>query len=245
MSGVLSFLSAGLVGGVVGGFLGGFSKFFWEHYLPGRLTWQRQQQLEVRQLVSHYRAPTVRATLGLESRIHVIRTKGKERYAYLRRTRQTTYYDDSTAFLIANFFGWTELLKRKTSHLDYSDLAIKLDAVTHAFSHGYPGFQIFRLEQQELGERMINSRYIDSENEPECLSYASFCDLLEQETAPRIFKRLRRTVHYLMTHVEEENERLANIQQTLVAFRKFLDPGERWARGLYDETPTESSDETG
>src|SRR5437764_14291009 len=63
-SSILTFLS----GGVLGGLIGGATKFFWEKYLPDRVTWRRQQQVDREKFMSQVRGPAIRAMHGLERR---------------------------------------------------------------------------------------------------------------------------------------------------------------------------------
>ena len=224
MSDILSLLSGGLIGGFVGAFLGGFAKFFWEHWLPSQLTWRREQRTEREKLLSQFRDPAIRVISDLQGRVYAI-LSGNNSYVYLSRVKLKNYYVVSTAFLVAQYFAWVELLRQKTAALDYSELSTKLEDSTRSFSGGRPGFQIFRLEQREIGERMLGA---PAGSNLYCLGYADFVDKMESEDIPSCFSRLKKTTGYMLDNSVDELIRLARIQHALIALLDFLDPQRRW-----------------
>jgi len=227
MSNILSLLSGGLIGGFIGAFLGGFAKFFWEHWLPGRLTWQREQKVEREKLLSQFRDPAIRAISDLQGRVFAIllNIKNAGNYTYLTGIGEGDYYILSTAYLVAQFFAWVEILRRKVAMLDYSELITKIETATQSFSHGFPGFQIFRLEQREIGERMLLA---SSDTGLLSLGYAQFVDLLEGDKCPPCLSQLRSKVQHLMDHPLDEMMRLVSIQHATIDLIKFIDPASRW-----------------
>ena len=80
--------------------------------------------------------------------------------------------------MIAQFFAWVEILRRKAAMLDYSKLMNCLTAVGQSFSDGIPGFQVFHLEQREIGEHMIISSSKLDEEYYDCIGYSDFVSLL-------------------------------------------------------------------
>ena len=131
------------------------------------------------------------------------------------------YYILSTAYLVAQFFGWVELLLQKMSMLDYSELTTKLEETTESFSHGTPGFQIFRLEQREIGQRMLSK---SPDSSLQCLGYAEFIDMMKKKNIPACFTRLQKITEKLLDAPEHEMARLTSIQNALVDLINFLDP---------------------
>jgi hypothetical protein len=227
MSDILSLLSGGLIGGFIGAFLGGFAKFFWEHWLPGRLTWQREQKVQREKFLSQFRDPAIRAISDLQGRVFAILLNPKQagNYTYVKGIGEGDYYILSTAFLIAQFFAWVEILRRKVAMLDYSELITKMESATRGFSHGIPGFQIFRMEQREIGERMLSG---SSDSDQFCLGYSQFVDLANSEDAPRCLKLLKSRVQYLMENSISEMIRLVRIQHATIDLIEFIDPDVRW-----------------
>jgi hypothetical protein len=223
MPDILAFISSGIIGGFLGAFLGGFAKFFWENWLPSQITWRREQKVEREKLLSQFRNPAITVTWDLQSRIYVLLQASN--YRYLKGVGMGDYYVLSTAFLVAQFFAWTELLLQKISMLDYSELITRLEKITESFSRGYPGFQIFRLEQREIGQRMLS---LSSDSNVRCLGYAEFVDLMKKDDLPACFSRLEEITKKLLENPESEVARLTAVQHALIDLIVFLDPEGKW-----------------
>lgn len=222
---LLSLLSGGIVGGFIGAFLGGFTKFLWEHWVPSRLTWQRQQQIDRDKFLSQFRDPVMRATADLQNRIYSILVT--DNIAFLKKEGRIDYYINSTAFLVAQFFAWVEILRRKADKLDYSELVARLDAVSQAFAYGGPGFQIFHLEQREIGERII----ITSSGQDEryqTIGYSDFVDRMKESNIPTCFIQLDKHVRALMDNPDLPKNRLIKTQNALIDLMDFIDPHFQW-----------------
>jgi hypothetical protein len=225
MSDLLSFLSGGIVGGFLGAFLGGFAKFFWELWLPDWLTWRRQQRVQREKVLSQFRGPAIRAISELEGRMSAILSDLAGNYGYVRDLGQGDYYINSTAFLIAQYFAWDEILRQEVGMLDYSDLVGRLEQVTSAFSHGFAGFQVFRLRQREIGEQMLIE---PEEHGAQCMGYSGFVKLMGSAHIPAAFQRLDESVRFLLESPGEEIIRLILIQHALIDLIGFIDPEARW-----------------
>ncbi|MBI3152842.1 MAG: hypothetical protein HYZ21_11955 [Chloroflexi bacterium] len=223
MSEIFSFISSGIIGGFLGAFLGGFAKFFWDNWLPSQMTWRREQKVERDKLLSQFRNPAIAAISDLQGRIFVLLQGGN--YAYLRKIDMEDYYILSTAFLVAQFFAWVEILLQKMSMLDYSELTSRLEKATGSFSHGYPGFQIFRLEQREIGQRMLN---VPVNSNLQCLGYAEFIDMMKKPNRSACFSRLEKITKKLLEDPGNEMARLTAIQHALIDLIVFLDPKAEW-----------------
>lgn len=220
---IFLFLSGGVIGGFIGAFLSGFAKFIWEYWLPGRLTWQRQQKIDRERFLSKFRDPAMRAITDLEHRIFTMLCTHNIRYVI--ETGNEDYYILSISFLLANFFAWTEILRRKACNLDYSHLMTRLDEVASAFADGGPGFQIFRLEQREIGERMIRPSHAENEDYS-ILGYSEFIDLMKGSAVPPCLKRLEENAKACMLNTPIE--RLIWIQNALIDLVEFIDPDADW-----------------
>jgi hypothetical protein len=221
-------LTSGIVGGFVGAFLGGFSKFFWERWLPDQLTWRREQRVRQRQLLATQRDPAVRAVNELQGRLWVILSARAANYHYAKQQGEEEYYIQSTAFLVAQYFAWSELIRRQIAALDYNDLSLLLDKVSHAFAHGEPGFQIYRLEQREIGERLMTQMKADSDTA--IFHYSEFRDMMATPKPAKTLLTLRDKSQYLLNHIDKELERATCIQNALVDLLDFIDAEHRWVR---------------
>ena len=213
---VIKFVSSGLVGGFIGAFLGGFSKFFWENWLPDRLTWGREQRVRQRQLLATQRDPAIRAINELQSRLRVVLSTRAANYNYTKKHGQEEYYIQSMAFLIAQYLAWSELMRRQIAALDYSELALLLDEVSNAFAHGGPGFQLFRLQQREIGERLMACTQSDAN--AAIFSYSEFRDLLAAPKPVEIIRvLLDRSHHMLPSRLSAQWQRIvqSNINASL------------------------------
>ena len=226
MDDAIKLLTSGLVGGFIGAFFGGFSKFFWERWLPDQLTWRREQRVRQRQLLATQRDPAVRAINELQGRLWVILSTKAANYHYVKQQGDEEYYVQSTAFLVAQYFAWSELMRRQIAALDYSDLSLLLEEVSDAFAHGGPGFQIYRLDQREIGERLMAPMKTDSD--AAIFRYSEFRDMMEAPKPAERLLALRDRSHYLLDHLETERERATRIQNALVDLLDFVDADRRW-----------------
>jgi hypothetical protein len=225
---VVKLLTSGLVGGFIGAFFGGFSKFFWERWLPDQLTWRREQRVRQRQLLATQRDPAVRAINELQGRLWVILSTEAANYHYVKQQGDAAYYIQSTAFLVAQYFAWSELMRRQIAALDYSDLSLLLEEVSEAFAHGGSGFQIYRLEQREIGERLMPQMKADSD--AAIFRSSEFRDMMAAPQPAEKLLTLRDRSQYLLDHIEREIERASLIQNALVDLLDFIDVERRWVR---------------
>lgn len=218
---ILTFLS----GGVIGGFIGGATKFFWEKYLPDRITWRRQQQVDRERLMSQFRGPAIRAMHDLERRIYGTVEEQASGYQNIKQEGQGEYYINATTFQLAQCCAWIEILREKMGALDYAELETRLSTLSQSLLGGYrPHFHVFLLEQREIGERMVSI----TNGELCCKGYSEFLDLLKREDAPVCFYHLRVRVTTMLDNWGPEAEKLVRIQHALVDMVKFLDPSGRW-----------------
>jgi hypothetical protein len=225
METLLSLLSGGIIGGFIGAFLGGFAKFFWELWLPKWLTWKREQRVAREKILSHCRAPAIRAVSELQSRVFTVTRWAASNYQYLKERNQEQYYVDSTAFLVAQCFAWMEILRDRMGATDYAALSRTIDAITTAFSYGGPGFQIFRLEQREIGERMIEQ---PENGLPRSIRYSEFIEMLNQKDSPQCLRVLRDKCKAMLDDCISEFIRLVAIQHALSDLVSLIDPESRW-----------------
>ncbi|HET8913951.1 MAG TPA: hypothetical protein VFN23_20930, partial [Ktedonobacteraceae bacterium] len=162
--------------------------------------------------------------------VHDILTRND--IGYLKEIGQESYYITSTTFLIAQFFAWQEILRRKAAMLDYYKLMNYLSVVGRSFSDGLPGLQIFYLEQREIGENMLASSPPSDEDLYTCLGYSDFKKLLEKDPPPCI-AALEKKVRELLASNQQTKQtslkRLLLIQHALIDLMSFIDPQNHWA----------------
>ena len=218
---ILSFLSGGLVGGIVGGFF----SFFWQKWLPDRLTWRRQQRIEREKLMAQFSGPAVRAFHDLANRIYGTVRADALGYDEVKQDGHQDYYIEATTFQIAQCCAWLEILRNTMGALDYAQLVNKLDQVSSSLASRFPGFRVFQLEQRDIAERM--ARMIDGQIN--CCGYSEFLDALKAEK-PTPFKILHQRVERMLEHWPEEVIKLIRVQHALLDAIEFIDPKFRWVR---------------
>jgi hypothetical protein len=224
--------SAALVGGVLGTFVGGFSKFLWERWLPDWLTWRRTQRVEREHQLSSVRAPAFAALADLRGRLRNIAEDQGSNARYTQAVGEPNYYPHSTAFLIASAFAAQEIIRVKMAPYDDADLYQNLEALVEAFSHGGPGFQFFRLEQREIGERMVA---IADPAGSTYMALSEFMDHIEKTDRPRWMRTLCERVVSLLDDPIGELERLQAIDEALTSLMAQIDSRRKWK--VVDQQP--------
>ena len=216
--------SAALIGGVLGTFLGGFSKFLWERWLPEWLTWRRSQRVEREQQLSSIRGPAYTALADLQGRLRAIAQTQAANARYTESIGETDYYPNSTTFLVARVFAAQHQLRARMAMFDYAELYVKLEDLTSAFSEGGPGFQFFRLEQREIGERM----HTVTDPEITYMSLSEFLDRMERDDRPRWMHTMCGRVRSLLDDPLGEVYRLQAIDEALTALMGLIDAKGQW-----------------
>lgn len=193
-----------------------------------RLQVEEQDRIESEKTLARYREPLARAAYDLQSRIYNILEQGLIS-VYLDRgsERERTYVADNTAFLVAQYFAWTEIIRRDIQYINLGEDAqtrelVRLqDAIYGVFqTDAYPpGFRVFAGEQRAIGERMIR----EGARGPECIGYATFLDSVAGSPPPLI-AALREDVKGLSDNLPAARPRLVALQNALIDLLAFLDP---------------------
>ncbi|MDJ1132664.1 hypothetical protein [Streptomyces iconiensis] len=184
-------------------------------------------------VMSRVRDPLLWAAYDLQSRIYNI---ARSRFGFLTlyykngSPQEREYARRNTLYVIAEYFCWVEIIRRRVQFLDLGNrednwkVVNFLHEVSHRFSADRdrgPDFRLFRGEQRAIGELMIRQ---DGE-EPGCLGYAEFCRRLEgDQEFGAWFASLDAAVQALGDEFRVQ-ARLIEIQHTLIKLIKFLDEG--------------------
>jgi hypothetical protein len=186
------------------------------------------RRAETEQTARRFREPLGRAAYELQSRIFNI-VMGGFLTAYLKggddRTR--SYAIDHTTFVIAQYFAWTELIRREIQFIDLGadQETRQLAHLQHQIYSGWqtdrypPLLRVFGGEQHAIGERMI----WEGPRGPQCMGFASFLDYLKGGPDPLICA-LKTDVESLGSCLEQALPRLTYLQNSLVDLVEFLDP---------------------
>ena len=184
---------------------------------------------EKEQLTSAFRDPLLHAAYDLQSRMFNIARQGfLQVYWSSGDARQKQYATENTLFLIAQYLGWTELVRQELRFI-----ALKADSETQKLRslqdqlysifqtdrHG-ANFQIFAGDQRAIGELMI----VPSVAPARILGYGAFLisrpSALEQWLGP-----LRDDLVALASGPQPQDQRLTEVQRTLVSVLELLDEG--------------------
>jgi ElaB/YqjD/DUF883 family membrane-anchored ribosome-binding protein len=209
--------------------------------LQARLNDELEQRREratkasrLEQVVNRYRDPLLSAAFDLQSRIYNV--VDGDFFVYLRSgdEDERNYVVYSTLFVIAEYLGWVEALRRGIQFLDLGDvklnrdLAERLQQIRSIFSSDSlpPPFRIFRAEQRAIGELMLKPS--SDEHSTDALwgstGYASFCSKLEHEPSfAKWFSRLVRDIRELAAEPAPNPVRLIRLQNSLIDLINFLD----------------------
>ncbi|WP_207958259.1 hypothetical protein [Streptomyces sp. YIM 98790] len=209
----------------------------------GYWTQRRLRAVEQRDLMETYGASLAWAAFDLQSRLYNIlhgqevdRAPGPHRgfiTAFLKEgtEEEREYVRRSTAFVLAEYLGWVEILRRDVQFLDLGRSRTNQRIVTvvsqaaSALNKAAPGraFRLFRAQQRAIGELMIHP-----EGEPgrrRCLGYAEFSARLDTDDAfRRWFAPVLKDIDGLAEDTAPAAPRLAELQQTLIALIDLLDP---------------------
>lgn len=191
---------------------------------------QEDKRDEVERVMSRYREPLLRAAYDLQSRLFNISAQSFLTVYWLNGTKEEREYAvNNTLFLIAQLFGWNEIIRREVQFLDAGDqeqtrlLSELQDNITHLWlNDGYGrSFRIFAGDQRAIGERMIRK----TERGLECRGYADFVDTLAKRPGriPHL-DLLQRDIENLAQAGTPRVDRLRMLQHALIDLLRYLDP---------------------
>ncbi len=194
---------------------------------------RQDRKREIQDVFARYSLPLLQVAFELQSRLYNI-----ARLAFLADAwrgdddYRREYAEMSTVWLIGQYLGWIEILRREAQFLELGDVAQtrqlreRLLAVRdHLASdrYGDPALQIYRSDQRAIGERMIVRRETEiGGTRSDCLGYAEFRAALEVPSFASWFKRLRESIGHIA--ISEPPARLIFTQRALVDLVDLLDP---------------------
>jgi hypothetical protein len=182
---------------------------------------------DVEAVLAKYREPLIAAAYELQGRLYNILELGFLGKYYSRGDEaQKTYAVQNTMYVLAQYFGWSEILRREIQFLSFSDskqtrhVADRQREVLECFQSDDLGlgrpFLVWRGEQRAIGECMIERE----DGRVSCQGYASFLE--HREGAARQW--LERLEHDLESIAAAPNPRLVRLQHGLVDLIRELDP---------------------
>jgi hypothetical protein len=186
------------------------------------------RRAETEQTARRFREPLGRAAQELQCRIYNV-IVGNFFKVYLEGgdDRARSYTINHSLFVIAQYFAWTELIRREIQFIDLgvdhetrqlAELQHKIYAAWQTDRYP-PLLRVFGGEQHAIGERMI----WEGPRGPQCMGFASFLDYLKGKPDPLICA-LKVDIEALGVRLEEALPRLTELQHCLVDLVIFLDP---------------------
>ena len=187
-----------------------------------------KRKLDAERIFSRYREPLVHAAYDLQSRIFNLLELQIISVHYDRGDqRARDYVIINTAYLIAQYFGWTEVIRQEGLFLDLGEdektrkMNLLQDEITNAWLRDDLGksLMIFRGNQRVIGEQMIKK----SGEMLNCLTYGEFL-LQLGDTENDYLDHLTKDVRDAILEIDNSRPRLVLLQQALINLVDFLDP---------------------
>jgi HAMP domain-containing protein len=183
-------------------------------------------ELEREDVLTRYREPLAAAAFDLQSRLYnVVRLTFFAKFDAGDRSEEALR---TTVFRLAQYFGWTELLRRDIQFLSFSEdgdtrrVAELQREIARRFLNDGNGtaLMIWSDEQRAIGERMI----VEEHGKVLCMGYATFRDRCDDTFGP-----LRRRLVAELAQ-DSAHARLRDVQHLLCDLIEVLDPrGLRYA----------------
>jgi len=200
-------------------------------WLGGALKRRHDRDAHIAELLARYRDPLLGAAYDLQSRLYnIVRGDFLEEYLGSSEPGAREYARDSTLWLIGQYLGWTEILRREVQFLDLGEasdnrrLQACLHRVTKAFAADDAAlaqvFRLFRAEQRAIGELMIAPA--DAQGRVTCVGYADFTVRVRQDPLRPWFARLERDLEQI-AEMPLDCPRLVHLQRALIGLIDLLD----------------------
>lgn len=195
-----------------------------------------EAEREAERVTSRFRDPLLHAAYDLQSRLYNCVQKSFLQSYYAPGDKHMKEYAlENTVFLFAQFFGWTELIRRDVRFLALKDvdetrkLREHQDSLYSLFQtdkheslktdYDRSAFRVLAGNQRAIGELMID----DDVEAPRVVGYAAFLNQRDH-TLDKWLNTLRKDVITMATKGGPVPQRLILIQHALVALLEFLDP---------------------
>lgn len=189
----------------------------------------RERADDIQIIMNRYRGPLLHAANDLQSRIYNL----VENYAidiyFINQSgddSERQYFIKNTAFLIAQYFSWTEIIRREIQFIEFSNientrslaiLQAKLCSIWQGGSRNE--LSIWAGEQRAIGELMIE----EIDGKYQCIGYSSFLKKLD-ENRKCLLHELEVRVKKQLESKEKRSHRLMSVQSVLIDIIGFLDP---------------------
>lgn len=177
--------------------------------------------------ISRFSEPLARSAYDLQSRLYnLLRGGALEAFVLRGDARERRYAIENTAFLIAQYLCWTELVRREVQLIDLgeNDRTRRLQHLQDNISRimGTDDYssslRIFAGEQRALGEALI-----DPTNASTCMGYGAFLAAFPPK-ANALIDALRQDLEGLAQDLAPARQRIGELQHALIDLLALLDP---------------------
>lgn len=188
------------------------------------------------QVMSRYREPLLRAAFDLQSRLYnIMKQNFLGIFARKGTPAEQAYARGNTLFVLAEYLGWVEILRRGVQFLDLGEvernreLVERLEAISTTLADSRaltdPCFRVFRGQQRAIGELMMDRSGSGGQGDAgQCIGYAAFSARLAGDAEfARWFEQLSGDLDHLADDLAPGRERLVGLQRTLMDLIDFLD----------------------
>jgi len=185
-----------------------------------RRTAQFERDLEAEEVLMRYRQPLAAAAFDLQSRLYnILRMNFLEKFG--EGHDRADEAQRTTLFRLAQYFGWTEILRRDIQFLSFpqAEETRRVAELQSEIAKGFltdtygPALMIWSDEQRGIGERMI----VEEHGKVLCMGYATFREKCDDVFAPW-HERLRNELPE-----EPVRARLSHVQHLLCELVETLD----------------------
>ena len=186
------------------------------------------REYQSRQVMKRYEGPLLHAAYDLQSRLYnIIRNQFFSVYFQRGTEEQKCYAELNTAFLIAQFLGWSEIIRNEIQFIEtgeltrtraLSELRDEIYGIWQTDKYSDP-LMIWAGEQRAIGELMMETR----KEEVVCKGYASFLGSFRDAQEPLI-NHLIKAVRLSAALKDAQHDRLIEIQRKLIDLLDLLDP---------------------
>jgi hypothetical protein len=194
---------------------------------------KRRALSESQKALARYSEPLIGAAYELQGRLwNILNNTFLERYVTDGDEAQKAYAVDNTLYVFAQYFGWSEILRRDIQFLSFSkteqtrNVAKTQYEIVQDFQDDRPElgrpFLLWRGEQRAIGELMIE----EAPGGPRCIGYAAFVERRRQTPGDASFRTwLGRLEKDIESASSAKSPRLPELQNHLVDLIVLLDPG--------------------
>ena len=178
-----------------------------------------ERDLRAEEVLTRYREPLAAAAFDLQSRLYnILRLDFFAQFGTGDRGEEALR---TTLFRLAQYFGWTEILRRDIQFLSFPEdddtrrvAQLQSDIARCFLSDDYgPALMIWSDEQRAIGERMI----VEEHAKVLCMGYATFHDRCDDA-----FARWRERLQNELVE-ESARARLLDVQHLLCELVETLD----------------------